>query len=330
LAIRRLLLLSLVVLVAGCGSGHSAVSPQSGQQRSIAGLFWVMMGAAWLGFGVVVFLIFLGWLRHNRAQLPFGGGEGVATGLVLLLGVAVPIVVLAILFVWADIFVVRSTAAPRPGTRALTIEVTGHQWFWEVRYRGTGAVTANEIHIPVGARVRVVGKTDDVIHSFWVPALNRKIDLIPGRRNTLLLQADRPGVFRGQCSEYCGLQHAHMALAVYAERPARFRSWLQNMARPSRRPSRSVQRRGEQVFLAQPCSSCHTVRGTKARGTIGPDLTHLRTRQTIAALTIPNDPSHLLAWIRDPQEFKPGTKMPALGLTASQLDAVVAYLRSLR
>ncbi len=201
MAIRRLLLLSLVVLVAGCGSGHSAVSPQSGQQRSIAGLFWVMMGAAWLGFGVVVFLIFLGWLRHNRAQLPFGGGEGVATGLVLLLGVAVPIVVLAILFVWADIFVVRSTAAPRPGTRALTIEVTGHQWFWEVRYRGTGAVTANEIHIPVGARVRVVGKTDDVIHSFWVPALNRKIDLIPGRRNTLLLQADRPGVFRGQCSE---------------------------------------------------------------------------------------------------------------------------------
>jgi cytochrome c oxidase subunit 2 len=320
----------VVVLVAGCGSDHSAVNPQSSQQRSIADLFWVMMGAAWLGFGVVVLLLFLGWLRRNRSHLPFGGGEGAATALVLLLGVAVPIAVLSTLFLWADVFVVRSTAAPKPGTTALTVHVTAHQWFWEVRYQGTRAVTANEIHIPARTPVRVIGTTDDVIHSFWVPALNRKIDLIPGRRNSVLLEADRPGVYRGQCSEYCGIQHAHMALAVYVQPRAAFRAWLGTMARPARAPRTALQRHGRQVFLTEACASCHTIRGTMADGTVGPDLTHVRARHTLAALTIPNDLSHLLAWIRDPQQVKPGTRMPTLDLTQPQLDAVAAYLRSLR
>ena len=184
---RLLLLIGPVVALAGCGnSSHSALSPESHPARSIAHLFWVMMGAAWAGFGVIAVLLLLGWIRRGRVGLPFGQGERTATGLVVGLGVFVPVVVLSILFVWSDIFVIRSTAAPSPRSTALTIDVIGHQWFWAVRYPGTRAVTANEIHIPVRTAVRVVGTTADVIHSFWVPDLNRKIDLIPGQRSSLL------------------------------------------------------------------------------------------------------------------------------------------------
>jgi cytochrome c oxidase subunit II len=161
-----------------------------------------------------------------------------------------------------------------------------------------------------------------VIHSFWVPELNKKIDTVPGHPNTLEIYADEPGRYRGQCAEFCGLQHAHMGLAVYADPPATYRAWLANQAKPvaSAPPA----------FMDSQCASCHTIRGTTARGRIGPDLTHLRTRKTLAALTIPNTPSYLGAWILDPQHFKPGNKMPALKLSGPQLQQLLAFLESLR
>jgi cytochrome c oxidase subunit 2 len=290
-----------------------------------------MLAAAAIVLGGAVFLLLLSWVRRRREGLPFvGGGESAETGVVLFFGIAVPIVSLVVLFAVADLVVVGKTDAPAASTTPMTIEVTGRQWFWEVRYPGSPAVTANEIHIPVGTRVNVIATTADVIHSVWVPQLNRKVDMIPGRANRMLWVADKPGRYRGQCAELCGLQHAHMALEVVAEPPGRFRAWLRDMAAPRRAPTTAPERRGEQVFLSQACSSCHTIRGTSARGDIGPDLTHVASRTTLAALTIPNRPGYLGGWILDPQHIKPGNKMPGLRLAGPDFRALLGYLESLR
>jgi cytochrome c oxidase subunit 2 len=333
-AVRRravaLAALALAATGAGCGK-QSPLSPHSQASREIADLWWWMLGAAAIVFLGALALLAIGWLRRDRPGLPLlGESERANTGLVLVFGMVVPAVVLAVLFAFSNLYVIHDTEAPNPKSTALTITVIGHQWFWEVRYPGTPAVTANEIHIPAGARVNVVARTADVIHSFWVPELNRKIDMIPGRSNRVLLHAEAPGVYRGQCAEFCGLQHANMAMSVDAEPWPQFRRWLSNMAKPATAPSNPLRRRGEQVFLSSTCAGCHTIRGTSAAGRVGPDLTHLATRGTLAALTIPNNRRELGAWIRDPQHIKPGNKMPGLNLSSRDLHALVAYLSGLR
>ena len=275
---------------------------------------------------VVTTLLLLGWIRRNRASLPFGGSERAATRLVVGLGIATPIVLLTALFIWSDVFVIRSTAAPSPRSTALTVHVIGHQWFWEIRYGRGQATTANELHIPVRTRVDVIGTTADVIHSLWVPELNRKIDVIPGRTNRVLLSADRAGTYLGQCAEFCGEQHAHMELVVVAESRARFRQWLQSQGTPAA----SLGGPGLQLFLSKGCDDCHEIRGTPARTHVGPDLTHVASRATLAAGTIPNDRAHLTAWLRDPQDVKPGTKMPTLPLSQREVATLVTYLEGLR
>ena len=326
--------LACVLLVAGCGqsqSGQSTLHPQSDQSRKIEHLWWGMLAAAGVVFAGALLLIFIAWRRRNREGLPVVGKDpAISTGMVVAFGIAVPVVCLAILFFISDISVVRATDAPRKGETKLTIDVVGHQWFWEVRYPGTDAVTANEIHIPVKTPVKVVLTTADVIHSFWVPELNKKVDMIPGHPNTVELYADHAGVYRGQCAEFCGLQHAHMAFAVYADPPDKYRSWLANMAKPRPAPATPQQQAGEQVFLNNQCASCHTIRGTSANGRIGPDLTHLQTRHTLAALTIPNTKGYLGGWVLDPQHIKPGNKMPGLNLSGPQFQQLLAFLESLR
>jgi cytochrome c oxidase subunit II len=324
-----LLCATATVALTGCGGNENVLRPEAKPAHSIDHLWWWMMTFAWIGFGLVCTLLFLGWLRRNRTELPFGGGEKVGTVLVISLGIAMPLVLLTALFFWSNVSVLKSTAAPAPGSTRRTIRVVAHQWWWEARYVGTKAVTANEIHIPVGVPVEVIGTTADVIHSFWIPQLNRKIDLIPGRENRLLLQADRTGVFRGECSEFCGLQHAHMTATVVAEPPEAFRAWLANMSRPARRPSTPQQRRGQTVFLSQACSGCHQIRGTDAHAHVGPDLTHLQTRRTLASGTIPNDTGYLAGWIADPQHYKPGNAMPQIPLGGTRFGALLAYLESL-
>jgi cytochrome c oxidase subunit 2 len=321
-----------VSTVSGCGgNGQSALDPRSGPAHSISVLWWWMLVAATVVFLGAVGLIALAFLRRRRPGAPVvGEREGFNLGMVTLFGIGIPMVALIALFVIANFVVMPDTDAPAASSTALTIEVTGNQWFWQVRYPGTSVVTANEIHIPARTRVDVIATTADVIHSFWVPELNRKIDMIPGRRNRVLLYADRPGRYRGQCAEYCGPQHAHMSMYVFADPPDRFRSWLAAQGRPSRPPASAGAQAGEQAFLANQCASCHTIRGTSARGRVGPDLTHVASRTTLAALTIPNDPSALADWIRDPQHIKPGNRMPALHLSAPTVRALVAYLESLR
>ena len=324
------LLLLAVVPLAGCGGNQNTVHPESPQERAIATLWWVMLAGAAIGFGIILVLLTLGWLRRHRENLPLGIGERGGARMVVGLGVITPVVLLTALFVWSDVFVIKKTQPAAASSTAMTVDVIGKQWFWEFRYPGAGAVTANELHIPVHTRVNVVGTTADVIHSFWVPELNRKIDLIPGRRNRVTLDADRTGVFRGQCAEFCGLQHAHMAVLVFVQSRRDFQSWLANMAKPARQPAGTEARRGRDLFLSESCSGCHQIRGTSARGRIGPDLTHVATRTMLASATIPNTPASLADWIRDPQHFKPGNKMPALELSDSDLEALTAYLEGLK
>jgi cytochrome c oxidase subunit 2 len=314
---------AVVVLAAGCGGNQNTVAPASPQEHSITDLFWVMLGGSIVGFALVVVLLWLGYARRTRPGLPRDVGERGATRLVVGLGIALPVALLIALFVWSDVFVITSTAAPKRSSTALAVNVVGHDWWWEVRYPGTQVVTANEIHIPVRTRVYVSAATADVIHSFWIPELNRKIDMIPGRTGHIVLDADRVGVFRGQCSEFCGLQHAHMAISVIVESKGAFRRWLTANAAPAKQGNPSA-------FLAAGCGHCHQIRGTPARGNVGPDLTHLAQRSTLAALTLANTPANLDRWIREPQAVKPGNRMPDIRLTDAQWAAIGAYLRGLR
>jgi cytochrome c oxidase subunit II len=326
------------VILAGCGTtrnGQNALNAQSHPAKDIASLFWWMMGGAWIGLGLVTALLVLAWIRRRKRGVP-GDEEGAHPGdrlgwtIVIGLGVVLPIAVVTALFVVSDFFVIKSTAAPNPAHTKLTVDVVGHQWYWEFRYPGTRAVTADELHIPVRTPINLVATTADVIHSFWVPELNRKIDTIPGQKNRILLYADRPGIYRGQCAEYCGLQHAHMSMLVFAESPASFRAWLRRQSANASPPTTALQRKGRQVFLNGPCASCHAIRGTSASGYVGPDLTHLASRQTLAGLTIPNQPGYLARWIVDSQHFKPGNEMPDIPLSGPRLRALMAYLESLK
>lgn len=303
----------------------------SKQSHNIDLLWWWMLGAAGIVFFGALGLLVLAWFRRDSPGLPvFGQREAVAEFMVLAFGIAIPVVALVALFAVSDIYLIGQTSPPDPKTTAMTLDVIGHQWWWGVRYPGTDVVTANEIHIPVDTRVNVVATTADVIHSLWVPSLERKVDTIPGQRNRILFDAQRIGVYRGQCSQYCGLQHAHMALKVFVQKPATFRAWLAGQEGPARTATTPMQKAGEQVFMSSQCASCHTIAGTAASGMIGPNLTHVASRTALASDTISNTPKNLAAWIRNPQAIKPGVVMPDLGLSRKQVSEVVAYLDSLK
>jgi cytochrome c oxidase subunit II len=318
------------MLLCGCGR-QSIVSARSPQTHNVMLLWWWMLGAAGIVLLGALALLLIGWVRRGARGLPFfGEREDVARGLVLLFGIAIPLVALVAVFAVADLYLIGQTAPPAVASTAMTIDVIGHQWWWEIRYAHTPAITANEIHIPIDTRVNVVATTADVIHSFWVPELARKIAMIPGRRNRILLYASRTGTYRGQCAEFCGPQHAHMALEVIAQPPAAFRRWLAHNAAPAVASTSTRASAGRRLFASEGCSSCHMIRGTAADATVGPDLTHLASRSTLAADTIPNTRAELAAWIADPQAIKPGDRMPDLGLSRSQVAAIVAYLETLK
>jgi cytochrome c oxidase subunit 2 len=280
-------------------------------------------------FAIVLGLLVLAFVRRRRASDP-GRAERISYAVILGGGMVAPVVVLALLFAFV-IRVMPAVSAPAPGSTRLTVEVIGHQWYWEVRYPGTDAVTANEIHLPAHTPVRIVARTADVIHSFWVPRLNRKIDMIPGRSNSIELDVPTVGTYRGQCSEFCGLAHAEMAFEVIVQPRDAFRTWLDHESQPAETPASGPAQAGAQEFTTASCGDCHTIRGTAANGKVGPDLTHIGSRRTLAALTIPNTPGDLMQWITDPQGFKPGSRMPGFAsLPVAARQALVAYLESLR
>lgn len=250
-------------------------------------------------------------------------------------GVIFPTVVLTALLIYEIVIGnALSAGAPRPAE----IEVTGKLWWWEVRYgngnasgAGSQAVLANELYIPVGRPVEIALRTDNVIHSFWVPALAGKVDMIPGRTNRLVLEARVSGVYRGQCAEYCGMQHAWMAFYVVAVPEEAYGRWLANQAAPARETTDQFLLRGRDAFLREGCGACHTVRGTRANGVLGPDLTHVGGRLSLAAGRLDNHKGTLAGWIADSQGIKPGNLMPSTNtLSGEDLRAVAAYLESLK
>ena len=313
---------------------HSAFDPASAQAHLVATLWWWMVGvggAIWLI--VIAAMLYAASTRNRR-----GTGDPVhvteethGVERVVMGAGFVTVLVLAAFLVF-DFSVGHALAEHPP--RALTIDVTGHQWWWEVEYEDPDPskrlTTANEIHVPVGEPVQLKLRSVDVNHSFWAPNLNGKKDLIPGYLSTLWFTADTAGVYRGQCAEFCGLQHAKMAFYVIAEPKSKFQAWLAASATSPPPPTDSTQLYGQRVFLRSGCAVCHTIGGTPAQSFVGPPLTHLKSRGTIAAGTLANTKANLMGWITNPQAIKPGTRMPAVPLKGPQLAALVDYLETLK
>ncbi|MCW5978493.1 MAG: cytochrome c oxidase subunit II [Bryobacteraceae bacterium] len=319
-----------VLLLTGCAGDQSALDPKGPQAARIARMSWLIFG-----FGAAILaavtVLFLNAIRRGPGEEPRLSERG-AWRFVIVAGVAVPAVILFAFLAYSAR--TGNIIATPPPDDALTIQAVSRQWWWEFNYKGRSpsenARTANEIYIPAGRPVRFELVALDVIHSFWIPNLHGKMDMIPGRRNTMWLQADHPGVWRGQCAEFCGLQHALMAFVVVAAPEEEFQEWLARQASEAVEPADAATRRGREVFLGSSCVLCHSVRGTLALATVGPDLTHVGSRRTLAAGTTPNTRGHLGGWIADPHGIKPGNHMPATQLPAQDLTALIAYLESLR
>lgn len=310
------------------GGNQSALNPRGPGATGIADLAWYMifvLGAAYLITMALVLWAFVQGRRGSRL------GEAGSRNVVIAWGLAVPLIVLtSILFYTVGVSPILSVV---PHKDALTIHVTGKQWWWEVRYlKGSDVIaeTANEIHVPARTPVKVKLNSNDVIHSFWVPNLHGKMDLIPSRTNETWFRADAEGVWRGECAEFCGQQHAHMAFEVVAEPSHKFYEWLEWQRNPAAQPTSDLERKGQDVFVKGPCAMCHKVRGTLAGGSAGPDLTHFASRRTLAAATLPNNRGNLGGWIVNAQGVKPGSRMPRINLPAADLEALLAYMETLR
>jgi cytochrome c oxidase subunit II len=252
--------------------------------------------------------------------------------MVISAGIVFPVITLSALLLF-DLFATKANSNA-PGGERIRVSVSGEQWWWRISYTtadGRRFETANELHIPARVPVAVELTTADVIHSFWVPQLAGKLDMIPGRKTILHLQANEAGVSRGQCAEYCGGPHAFMAFHVVSMEEPAFQKWLAHEALPAILPGDLRQAEGQQLFLASGCGGCHTIRGTAAQGTIAPDLTHVGGRMSLAAATLPNDAAAFARWVKDNQHIKPENRMPPFGIfTEAELTALSSYLAGLK
>lgn len=334
----------MLCLSAGCATVQSTFNTHGPAADRIASLSWFMT----ILFLVVTLIMWalLGWAFSKRrgtlaehAPIDVGGGQiWIAIG-----GLAVPLFILTVVFILG----LRLLAAfPIHGMHGgqhrqsadqimkPDILIVGHQWWWEVHYLDGPPdqqfTTANEIHIPAQRPVNIELESRDVMHSFWVPSLHGKVDLIPGHPNFIRMEAGAPGNYQGQCAEYCGAEHARMRLLVVAQEPDEYQAWRQQQLKPGSEPDSAEAKAGEQIFLAGPCSMCHQVRGTLAGGQVAPDLTHIAGRQYIAANSFPNNDAYLEAWVTHAQSLKPEAQMPDLtDFSGEQLRDLVAYLDQL-
>jgi cytochrome c oxidase subunit 2 len=318
---------------------QSALNPAAAEAAQIAHLWWIFFWVTLSIFALVTVGLVIALARHARrgASEPEIIGEPDArtqsrTGAVVWSLVALTIAILFALLITDFFSGNKIYAAPDPN--ALGIKITGHQWWWEIEYQNPQpseiVTTANEIHVPVGKTVKFELQSVDVIHSFWVPNMHGKKDLVPGHPTTTWFTATRAGEFRGQCAEYCGEQHALMRLVFVSEPPAQFENWLNSQKQIAPEPVSDSQRRGRDIFVSRQCVMCHTIQGTNARATLGPDLTHLTSRKMLAAGALPNTRGYLAGWILNAQVLKPGTQMPPTQLSADDLNALLDYLESLR
>ncbi|HEY8550160.1 MAG TPA: cytochrome c oxidase subunit II [Vicinamibacterales bacterium] len=328
---RRLLLLVLVTLTAACNGVQTPLDPAGPQAGVMASVTWWFFGVC-----AVVYLLVIAatiWALVRRRRPEDDAPEAARRLGWIVAGAAAVTVVTAVALSTVSVVAGRGLLSPS-GPGAITVDVIGHQWWWEFQYHdmpASGWVSSpNELHIPVGVPVVIKATSRDVIHSFWVPNLSGKRDLVPGMTTHTWIQADVPGGYRGQCAEFCGHQHANMAFLVVAEPMEQFQRWLEEQRRPAPPPQTAVQQRGHDLFLGGTCVMCHTVRGTTAGSRVGPDLTHVASRRTIAAGTLPFTRDHLAGWIANPQSVKPGNRMPPTVLKDDDLQALVSYLETLR
>ncbi|HEX5733574.1 MAG TPA: cytochrome c oxidase subunit II [Blastocatellia bacterium] len=323
----RWVVLACALVVGGCNGAQSALDPAGREAERIAHLFWWMVAGA-----VIVWLSVVGLTVYSVRARPELQNQRRAGLLIIGGGAVVPTVVLAVLLAYG-LSMLPDLVAPAP-EGSLKISVTGEQWWWRVRYEPHGAevvVLANEIRLPVGEPVEFWLESADVIHSFWIPPLGGKIDMIPGRLTRIALVPTKTGVFRGVCAEYCGTSHALMSFYVEVLEKEEFDRWLAHQSAPAERAADPLAARGQDLFLAQGCSACHTVRGTPASGVIGPDLTHVGSRLSLGAGILPNEPDTFLQWIAHTQNAKPGVQMPNFGmLPPDELRALAAYLEGLK
>ena len=304
---------------------QSILAPAGPQAAAIEGLWWVFLLVTSVVFVAVVAAVIAALLHRDR-----DGGVPEPT-LSRAVAIAVGLTVVTLIgLITLDAFSARRLSSLESDGDRVVIDITGRQWWWDIEYQhpdpSMRVRTANELRLPVGRVVQINLRSADVIHSFWVPALHGKRDAIPGHLNELWLKADAAGTYRGQCAEFCGLQHAHMALTVIVEPPEAFSKWIDAQRTLTPTAPTELATRGRLIVEQGPCGTCHTVRETNAGGRVGPDLTHVAARTTIAAGTLPMSRENLKRWINDPQQLKPGTRMPSLGLSGDELDAVVAYL----
>jgi cytochrome c oxidase subunit 2 len=311
-------------LLAGCDGPRSALDPAGPQAAAIAELFYIMTAA-----GAAIWLAVIGGYLYARRRGRRPWSDEAGGRLILWCGAILPSALLLVLLTYALWLMPGLRPLATAETPRLRIEVTGHQYWWEVVYHapdGRAVVGANEVRMPAGERVEFVLESQDVIHSFWIPPLGGKMDMIPGRTNRLTLLADAPGTFIGNCAEYCGTSHALMALAAVAMEPAGFDAWLAEHAEPSA----GVDGEGQAAFLANGCGACHTVLGTPARGRIGPDLSHVGSRWSLAAGTLPVTADSIARFVANPGAVKPGANMPAYGmLPEDELQAIATWLAGL-
>ncbi len=321
-----------VVLVGLAGCSASGVATLSGAGReaeSVAQLFWIMLVGALLIWAAVVGIALFATWRPRQQQRP----ERVGHWLVIGGGFVLPTVLLGMLLFHGLLLMPRlREPGTRPGAR---VEVTGEQWWWRVRYTGFGGgnpvILANEIRLPVGERTEILLDSPDVIHSFWIPALGGKVDMIPGRTNALVLEPNRAGVFRGVCAEYCGTSHAYMQFAAVAMERDAFEAWLRQQQAPARTPWSASAKDGQAAFLRNGCSACHSIRGTAAQGVTGPDLTHVGSRLTLGAGLVDNVPDGFRRWIEQTHALKPEVLMPSFGmLPDAEVDNIALYLDGLQ
>jgi cytochrome c oxidase subunit 2 len=323
-----------LLMLSGCTGWQSALDVHGAAAISLKQLILLIVVICSIVWTLVMIaLISALWRKRGRREQ--GSGIDPATEHRLTITVVTAVIATVVII---GAFTILSFFATRTlnvaGKDDLTIKVRGLQWWWGIEYFGSTSdqrfETANEIHIPVGKNVRLQLEGVDVIHSFWVPSLAGKQDLIPGRPNELIIRAERAGIYRGQCAEFCGLQHAHMALFVIAEEPEAFEKWVSLQRQNAGTPLGPEADAGQQAFLAKQCAACHTVRGTTASGTTGPDLTHVGGRKYIAAGLLETTRGSLAAWIADPQTLKPGNNMPMVPLNAEELRSISAYLAGLK
>jgi cytochrome c oxidase subunit 2 len=325
--LRALALVALAFLLAGCFKhSPSLLDPHGSEEHRLASIWWLMFGLAAGVYAIVGGLIVWAVLRGRRAAGPLEGGPHGNTWIVWG-GIVVPVIILGVL-AWTAVEATAELRNPQPGE--LRVEVTGHRWWWGVTYPGTGISTANELHLPVGRPVAIGLSTADVIHSFWVPQLAGKLDMIPGQHNVLRFTPTAVGTFRGECAEFCGIEHAKMNFVIVVQTQAQFGAWEARNALTPSAPDSETAQRGELVFMREPCAGCHTIKGTQAQGTLGPDLTDIGSRTTLGAATVPNTPGNLAGWISNAQSIKPGALMPPMSLSASDLHDLVVYLEGLK